>query len=89
MTLIPPQIISFRNGIYQGYIEDYYPQGLGLFMDDNLVFHCSEWKRGQYNGPTAILVSHSKYMYGGWENGVPNGFNIFRDGDAVLLGNFV
>ena len=64
------------------------PHSLGFFLDDDLLLHCSTWESGSLNHQTAILVSHSKYMYGDWKQGKPNGVNIFRMGDTVLIGNF-
>ena len=57
-------------------------------MDDDMVLHCSSWNAAQLNNQTAILISHGKYVYGEWKSGLPHGFNVFRSGDTVLLGNF-
>jgi hypothetical protein len=51
-------------------------------------FYVSDWKHGQLSGRTFIFSGHGKYLYGQWQDGLPHGFNIFRSGDIVLLGNF-
>ena len=83
------EMVDFRNGVYQGFTREEEPKGMGLFLDDQSVLYCSDWVRGVPEGRTAVFVSHGKYFYGEWKNGKPQGFNIFRCGDVVLLGNYV
>lgn len=40
------------------------------------------------NSHTAIIISHAKYIYGEWKDGVPDGFNVFRTGENVVLAMF-
>ena len=80
--------IEFRNGIYQGAKSSFSPESFGIYFDDDLHFHCSEWKSSLMNNHTAILVSHAKYIYGEWRDGVPHGFNVFRTGENVVLAVF-
>lgn len=63
-------------------------QGLGMFMNDDLVLYTSFWKDSKLHNQTAILIGHAKYLYGKWEEGIPQGFNVFRSGDTVLLAEF-
>ena len=80
--------IELRNAIYQGEKLEFQFEGLGMLMNDDLILYTSFWKGSKLNSHTAILIGHSKYMYGKWENGLPQGFNVFRSGDTVLLGEF-
>jgi hypothetical protein len=35
-----------------------------------------------------IYITHGKYLYGTWMDNQPHGLNVFRVGEAVLLGQF-
>lgn len=41
------------------------------------------------DGKTLIFESHSKYMYGTWEDGLPEGINVYREGSNVLVSKYV
>lgn len=59
-----------------------------MFMNDDLMLHCSFWKNSLLNSHTTVFIGHAKYIYGEWENGLPQGFNVFRSGETVLLADF-
>lgn len=83
------QQLDYRNAKYQGPVDSNYQRdGLGILIDDDLSFYASNWKSGKLNGCTLIYLAQSKYIYGQWENNEPNGLNVFRICDTVVLGMF-
>lgn len=79
------ETVEYRNALYQGPVLDMQPHGIGLLLDDYMRFYASEWNHGQLSGRTLIYCTHSNYIYGIWREGKPNGFNVMRSGDIVLL----
>lgn len=39
----PFQTIEYRNGVYQGFIDNHKPSGLGLFLDNDSGLYASTW----------------------------------------------
>ena len=81
--------IDYRNCRYQGQsLDTHQPHGEGIMLDDELRFILGTWVGGSLNGNSLIFDSHSKYIYGPWKNGVPEGINVYRGGETIMLANF-
>lgn len=61
------KVIDFRNGRYQGLINNNKKHGIGMLIDDNLNIYCSEWQHDQICG-TTFVWSKAHYMYGLWKS---------------------
>lgn len=82
-------LVDYLNGKYQGSLtSNHQRHGLGVFIDDDLIFYISHWKHNQLHGPTLIYLTHGKYIYGEWKYNQPHGINVYRSGDTVLLAKF-
>lgn len=79
------ETVEYRNALYQGSVREMQPHGIGLLLDDYMRFYASEWNHGQLSGRSLVYCTHSSYIYGMWREGKPNGFNVMRSGDIVLL----
>lgn len=82
------KLIEYRNGYYQGITLDGTPQGLGLFINDHSILYSAIWKEGVPSGRAAVFFSREQYIFGDWKAGKPNGFNVFRFQDIIMLGNY-
>lgn len=80
---------DYRNCRYQGLGENLEPHGEGILLDDNLRFIVGTWIHSQLNGNVVIIDSHQKYIYGSWKDGIPEGINVYRGGETILIANFV
>lgn len=47
--------LDSRNTKYQGFIEKSSRNGIGILVDEFVVFCMSHWKNDQPNGPTLII----------------------------------
>lgn len=82
-------LIDYRNARYQGDTNEKDARhGYGILIDDDLSFYASHWHEGRINASTVIYISHAKYIYGQWQDNEPQGLNVFRIGDTVVLGEF-
>ena len=80
---------DYRNAKYQGEVAATGSRnGFGILVDDDLSFYASHWKDNRLNDSTVIYISHGKYIYGQWGHNEPNGLNVFRIGDTVVVGEF-
>lgn len=57
-------LLDYRNGQYQGPLQDSLRHGPGVFIDDDLTLYASHWHKNQLSGPTLVYISHGKYIYG-------------------------
>lgn len=83
-------IIDYRNGKYQGCVkwDTERRQGFGIVIDDDLSIYFSEWDDGKLNGLTFVYFVDGTYLYGNWRNNQPNGINIFKNSEFLLLANY-
>lgn len=56
--------IDFRNARYQGEIENQLPHGLGIVIDQSLLFCLATWYKGTINGPVFAVYPDHKIFCG-------------------------
>jgi hypothetical protein len=82
--------VDYRNARYQGMLhaKSSKRDGVGIVMDDDLNFYCSEWRQGCMHGCSFLLSSDGSLLYGEWQEGQPSGLNVFRNQEHVLFANY-
>ena len=84
-----PKALDYRNARYQGFLSrDTKRQGIGIVLDDDMNFYCSEWAAGKMGGTTLLLLSDGSCFYGDWLEGQPHGANVCKGKSALLFANY-
>jgi hypothetical protein len=50
-----------------------------------MIMGSNKWENDKPNEATFIYLSHSHYLYGFWNDGVPDGFNAVRFDKVVIF----
>lgn len=59
--------LDYRNARYHGFVsKENKRQGIGIVLDDDMNFYCSEWSSGKMSGNSLILLHDGRYFYGDW-----------------------
>jgi hypothetical protein len=57
-------IIDFRNARYQGQTKNHLPDGIGLLIDNKMMFCMAEWVAGEIRGPAVIIFPSGRVFCG-------------------------
>ena len=83
------QIIDYRNASYHGQTSNNKHDGLGILLDDNLMFCIAEWSEGKVSGKCFVIFPDHRYFYGELHGCQQNGVCVYVLGnECYLYGNF-
>ena len=83
--------VDYRNARYEGLIHSTSSRrhGFGILLDDDMNLYCSDWDNGRLCGSTFIALSSGHFFYGVWKNNEPNGLNVYRSREFIVLGCYL
>lgn len=79
------KIIDYRNGRFQGFLDEECYSGLGATLDDEFGFSLSYWKNGSMNGPCLFIFPDEKLFYGQFLNNRAQGVCCYDMGDECQI----
>lgn len=75
--------IDYRNGIYDGQLEELQPHGKGMWQGIDGSFYEGDWVYGEFHGQGSYRDARDNFYNGGWKAGKRDGEGVylFRNGD--------
>jgi len=75
--------IEYRNGIYEGQLQELRPHGKGIWRSADGALYDGDWVEGEYHGEGSYRNAKDNYYNGGWKQGRRDGMGVylFRNGD--------
>lgn len=77
--------IDFRNAVYQGQMQDGKPHGIGVLIDNKLLFLLAEFKDGEVDGAVFAVYPDCKVFCGHIRNRALTGLCCFYLKDKMQV----